>query len=177
VRYALTKTHVHGFDMTAKQPPVSPVSTARDLRDGRDDDITARLHTGPVKRQAQFPFRFATISLILLALFFASSSHAQTTQSVTLAWDTDTDPTVVGYNLLWGTSSGDYTKTENTPLSIPVSRLLANDTHPNGYALSITGVSNPVNGTVSYNASTQTVTFVPVSGYPSPNYSGPASFT
>jgi hypothetical protein len=55
--------------------------------------------------------------------------------------------------------------------------LLANDTDPNGYALSLTGVSNPVNGTVSYNAGTQTVTFVPVSGYPSPNYSGPASFT
>ncbi len=66
--------------------------------------------------------------------------------------------------------------TENTSLSIPASALLANDSDPNGYSLSITGVSNPTNGTVSYNASTQTVTFVPTSGYPAPNATGPASF-
>jgi hypothetical protein len=69
-----------------------------------------------------------------------------------------------------------FVVTTNTPLSIAASALLANDTDPNGYALTITGVSNPVNGTVSYNASTQTVTFVPASGYPSPNYTGSASF-
>ena len=61
---------------------------------------------------------------------------------------------------------------ENGTLSIAASALLANDTDPNGLALSITGVSNPANGTVSYSASTQTVTFVPTTGY-----SGPANFT
>src|ERR1019366_2968597 len=61
---------------------------------------------------------------------------------------------------------------ENTTLSIAASALLANDTDPNGLPLSITGVSNPTNGTVSYNASTQTVTFVP-----NTDYSGAASFT
>ena len=61
---------------------------------------------------------------------------------------------------------------ENTALSIPASTLLANDTDPNGLSLSIVGVSNPSNGTVSYNASTQTVSFVPNN-----NYLGPASFT
>jgi Domain of unknown function (DUF4082)/Cadherin-like domain len=66
--------------------------------------------------------------------------------------------------------------TMNNPLSIPASTLLANDTDPNGYTLSVIGVSNPVNGTVSYDASSQTVTFVPTSGYPSPNYTGSASF-
>jgi hypothetical protein len=69
-----------------------------------------------------------------------------------------------------------FVATANTPLSIPASALLANDLEPNGYTLSIVGVSNPVNGTVSYNASTQTVTFVPTSGYPSPNNTGSASF-
>ena len=54
-----------------------------------------------------------------------------------------------------------FIATENTALSIPASALLANDTDPDGLPLSITGVSNPINGTVSYNASTQTVTFVP----------------
>jgi hypothetical protein len=65
-----------------------------------------------------------------------------------------------------------FDATENTALSIPASALLANDTDPNGLALSITAVSNPSNGTVTYNASTQTVSFVPLAGY-----LGPASFT
>jgi hypothetical protein len=67
--------------------------------------------------------------------------------------------------------SGFATST-NTALTINASQLLANDTDPNNLALSITGVSNPANGTVSYNASTQVATFTPTS-----NYTGPASFT
>src|SRR5262249_25618486 len=43
--------------------------------------------------------------------------------------------------------------------------LLANDTDPKGYPLSIMGVSNPTNGTVTYDANMQTVTFVPATGY------------
>jgi hypothetical protein len=74
-----------------------------------------------------------------------------------------------------GNDSG-FIATTNTPLSIPASALLANDFDPNGYTLSVTGVSNPTNGTVSYNANTQTVTFVPTTGYPAPNYVGSASF-
>jgi hypothetical protein len=62
--------------------------------------------------------------------------------------------------------------TENTTLSISASTLLANDADPSGFALSLTGVSNPTNGTVSYSASTQTVSFVPTAGY-----TGTASFT
>src|SRR5580704_3742598 len=50
--------------------------------------------------------------------------------------------------------------------------LLVNDTDPNGLPLSIAGVSNPSNGTVTYNSSTQTVSFVPTTGY-----LGPAGFT
>jgi hypothetical protein len=65
-----------------------------------------------------------------------------------------------------------FTVTENGTLSIAASVLLANDTDPGGFPLSITGVSNGVHGTASYNASTQTVTFVPTAGY-----AGAASFT
>jgi hypothetical protein len=61
---------------------------------------------------------------------------------------------------------------ENGSITIAASALLANDTDPNGLPLSITGASNPANGTVSYNANTQVVTFVPTAGY-----TGPASFT
>jgi Domain of unknown function (DUF4082)/Cadherin-like domain/Bacterial Ig domain len=61
---------------------------------------------------------------------------------------------------------------ENGSITIAASALLANDTDPNGLPLSITGVSNPAHGTVSYNANTQQVTFVPTAGY-----TGPASFS
>ncbi len=69
-----------------------------------------------------------------------------------------------------------FVVTENSSISIPASALLANDVDPNGFTLSITGVSNPTNGTVSYSASTQTVTFTPTAGYPAPSNTGPASF-
>jgi hypothetical protein len=65
-----------------------------------------------------------------------------------------------------------FTTPENTALSIPAATLLANDTDSAGYPLSISGVSNPTDGTVSYNSSSQTVSFVPTSGYV-----GPAGFT
>ncbi|WP_247429529.1 DUF4082 domain-containing protein [Bradyrhizobium sp. 139] len=58
-----------------------------------------------------------------------------------------------------------FTVTQNGVLNIPASALLANDTNPSGLAFSLTGVSNPVNGSVSYNAQNQTVTFTPANGY------------
>lgn len=65
-----------------------------------------------------------------------------------------------------------FNATQNSPISIPASALLANDTDPDGDALTITGVSNGTGGAASYNAQTSTVTFTPNSGY-----TGPASFT
>jgi hypothetical protein len=65
-----------------------------------------------------------------------------------------------------------FVATESTPLSIPASALLANDTDPNGLPLSITGMSSPSNGTVTYDPSTQTISFVPTDGY-----TGTASFS
>jgi hypothetical protein len=61
---------------------------------------------------------------------------------------------------------------ENGSTTIAASALLANDTDPNGLSLSVTGVSNPTNGTVSYNPTAQSMTFTPTAGY-----TGPASFT
>ena len=67
--------------------------------------------------------------------------------------------------------SGLLLTTENTTLSIPASTLLANDTDSQGYPLSISGVSNPSNGTVSYNSSNQ-----PSALFPTPAMSArPAS--
>ncbi len=65
-----------------------------------------------------------------------------------------------------------FTVAENGTLTIAASALLANDTDPAGLPLSIASVSNPVNGTVSYNAQTQTATFIPTTGY-----AGAANFT
>jgi Domain of unknown function (DUF4082)/Cadherin-like domain/Bacterial Ig domain len=65
-----------------------------------------------------------------------------------------------------------FTTLQNTVLAIPAATILANDSDPNGFALSISSVSNPTNGTVSYNAGTQVVNFTPTTGY-----LGAASFT
>jgi hypothetical protein len=67
-----------------------------------------------------------------------------------------------------------FVTTENTTLTIPASQLLANDTDPHGFSLSVTGVSTPTtaNGSATYNSSTQIATYTPPT-----NYTGPDSFT
>ncbi|MBR1293788.1 MULTISPECIES: DUF4082 domain-containing protein [Bradyrhizobium] len=65
-----------------------------------------------------------------------------------------------------------FNVTENGVLTIPASALLANDTDPAGLSFSITGVSSPINGSVSYNAQAQTVTFTPTA-----NFAGSAQFS
>lgn len=54
---------------------------------------------------------------------------------------------------------------QNNSIAISAVSLLANDTDPAGLQLSITGVSSPSNGTVTYNATTKTATFVPNTGF------------
>ncbi|MBX3596584.1 MAG: DUF4082 domain-containing protein [Rhizobiaceae bacterium] len=58
-----------------------------------------------------------------------------------------------------------YSTNRNAALSLSAATLLANDTDSDGDTLSITGVSQAVNGTVSYNSTTRTVTFTPATGY------------
>jgi hypothetical protein len=65
-----------------------------------------------------------------------------------------------------------FTTARNTAIVIDAAALLANDTDPNGDPLSITGVGNALNGSVSYNAQTKKITFTPTA-----DYSGAASFT
>lgn len=64
-----------------------------------------------------------------------------------------------------------FSTARNTTLAIAASVLLANDTDPNDDALTITGVSGAVNGTVSFDGQTNTISFTPSTGY-----TGPASF-
>ncbi|HEV7951045.1 MAG TPA: DUF4082 domain-containing protein, partial [Glaciihabitans sp.] len=58
-----------------------------------------------------------------------------------------------------------FTTTTNTALTIAAAALLANDTDPNGDPLTVTGASGATNGTVSFNAQTNAVSFTPTSGY------------
>jgi Ca2+-binding RTX toxin-like protein len=61
------------------------------------------------------------------------------------------------------------TTAQNTAVTLEASTLLANDTDANGDSLSLTGVSNPVNGSVTF--SNGNVIFTP-----STNFTGNASF-
>jgi hypothetical protein len=66
------------------------------------------------------------------SILLGSFSLAQAaTQSVSLAWNTSTDPSVVGYNVNYGTSSGSYTQTLNAGsiASATVSSLAAGQTY------------------------------------------------
>src|SRR5271165_5189358 len=85
---------------------VSSRSSSDDNRtDGSKRDETPNILIAIVRRTVAL----AGFSLLLVG----SLSQAQTTQSVTPAWDTDTDPTVVAYNMDYGTSSGSLTQTDN----------------------------------------------------------------
>lgn len=65
------------------------------------------------------------------------------------------------------------TVVQDSTLSIPASSLLANDTDPDNDTLTITGIVNgsSINGTATFNAQTNTVSFTPTAGY-----TGVASF-
>jgi hypothetical protein len=65
-----------------------------------------------------------------------------------------------------------FAVTSGQTLTIAASALLANDTDPNGLPLSITSVSNANHGSVTFNISTQTISFTPTAGY-----TGPAGFS
>ncbi len=65
-----------------------------------------------------------------------------------------------------------FQTTTGAALTIQASALLANDTDADGNTLSVTSVSNAVNGTVTFNSQTNAITFTPTAGY-----SGSASFS
>ncbi|MEY9589551.1 VCBS repeat-containing protein [Bradyrhizobium yuanmingense] len=69
------------------------------------------------------------------------------------------------------TTDSGFHATQGVPLTIDGAALLANDTDPNGDALTITGVSGAANGTASFNAQNNSVTFTSASGF-----TGPTSF-
>lgn len=65
-----------------------------------------------------------------------------------------------------------FVATYNSQLTIAASAVLANDSDPDGDALTITTAGGAVNGAVAYNSQTNSLVFTPTSGY-----TGAASFT
>lgn len=63
------------------------------------------------------------------------------------------------------TSDSGFTTARNATLAINASALLANDSDPNNDTLTITGVSNAVNGSATFDAQANTITFIPTTGY------------
>ncbi|MCA1439188.1 DUF4082 domain-containing protein [Ensifer sp. IC4062] len=98
---------------------------------------------------------------------FPTTSYNATNYWVDVLYEQATQNTAPVAN----NDSGFSTST-NAPLSIQASALLANDNDPDGDTITITGVSNAVNGSVTFNSQSNVVTFTPTNGY-----SGPASFT
>jgi hypothetical protein len=98
-----------------------------------------------------------------------SFSPAHAAQSVTLAWNRDTDPTVVGYRLHDGTSSGNYTRTieVGNTTTATVSNLTAGQTYYFAVtAYNAVGRESLPSNQVSFTA---TATPTPVLGHPA-NY-------
>ena len=78
-------------------------------------------------------------------------------QSVTLAWNPSSDPTVVGYKIYYGGASGNYTNTLSVgnATNITVSGLVPGDTYY--FAATVynsSGVQSPFSGEVAYTVAT-----------------------
>jgi len=71
----------------------------------RRNGATISLHTGLIQNSLIAVIRLIAVVAGSLSLLSGSLALAQTAQSVSLAWDAETDPSVVGYNLYSGTSS------------------------------------------------------------------------
>src|SRR5690349_15453694 len=77
----------------------------------------AREHKGLTQSGLIAIIRAAAVLAGSLSLLSGSLALAQTTQSVSLAWDGESDPSVVGYNVHYGTSSNSLTSTLNVGAS------------------------------------------------------------
>jgi hypothetical protein len=96
---------------------------------------------------------------------FPNSTFSSSNYWVDVVYSKTTQPTVAR-------DDSGFVVGENGRTTIAASSLLANDTDLNALPLSVTGVSSPTNGTVSYDPNLQAITFTPTAGY-----TGPASFS
>ncbi|MFK0332010.1 DUF4082 domain-containing protein [Rhizobium sp. NPDC090275] len=102
---------------------------------------------------------------------FPTASYNATNYWVDVVYQSGSAPTVANTAPVAMDDTG-FQTSAGTALTIQPSALLANDTDADGHTLSVTGVSNAVNGTVAFNSQTNAITFTPTAGY-----SGAASFS
>ncbi len=122
----------------------------------------------------------AAYQTALRAITFANGSDAPSTtpRTITVSVTDGAQASNVAITTISVTATNDAptavadaaSTTEDTPLSIPRSTLTANDSDPEGNALTITSVQGAVNGSVALVGAN--VVFTPAA-----HYSGPASFT
>ncbi len=101
---------------------------------------------------------------------FPTASYNATNYWVDVVYQSST-PTVANTAPLAVDDTG-FSTTPGATLTIQAAALLANDTDADGNTLSVTSVSNAVNGTVTFDSQTNAITFTPTAGY-----SGSASFS
>src|SRR6266404_1267405 len=104
------------------------------------------------------------VSPCILALTWLASITRVVAGNVTLAWDPDSDPNVVGYRLHSGTTSGVYTQT--TEVGNATAASVSNLVNGNTYFFVVTGynaaaVESAPSNEVSYIAPTSTPTPTP----------------
>src|ERR1700722_20458583 len=87
--------------------------------------------TSPLQSSSSLFRRSSALCFGVASLLLGSFSVAQAAQSVSLAWTAETDPTVTGYNVNYGTASGVYTQSINAGNSTvaTVSSLTAGQTY------------------------------------------------
>jgi len=103
---------------------------------------------------------------------YGGGTRFPTSASTANYWvDVIFSPTVTANEVPSGTNDNGFIVTNDGPITFTAASLLANDTDPNGDILSITGVGAASGGTVSFNSTTNVITFTP-----NPGHTGPASF-
>src|SRR5438105_821911 len=104
------------------------------------------------------------VSPCILALIWLASITRVVAGNMTLAWDADSDPSVVGYRLYSGTTTGVYTQTTEvgSALSVSVSNLAGGKTYFFVVtAYNAAAVESGPSNEVSYLAPTSTPTPTP----------------
>jgi len=128
-------------------------------KNSRSAGATIRLHNRLIQNRLIAIIRATAMVAGSLSLLSGSLALGQTTQSVSLAWDTDTDPSVVGYNVHYGTSSSSLTQTQNVGASTTatVSGLTTGKTYYFAVtAYNAAGTNSTYSNEVSYTPPTST---------------------
>ncbi len=109
-----------------------------------------------------WPLRIIGFTKVLAGILFVAMLHDPVQalgatvppgQSVTLAWNRSTDPTVAGYNLYYGGASGNYTNMINAgnATNVTISNLIPGTTYYfAATTYSSVGVQSPFSSEVAY---------------------------